>query len=106
MFHGRQSFVYKWRMLASACQLFPDAFALISHPERSSAKAPFRQVNGSASSLQPLINMEKRPNGTPSAQPAPQPLRPFPRVNFQDRNIFNGFFRVPVNEKIPALNLI
>ena len=43
-----------------ACQLSPDAFALISHPERSWAKAPFRQVNGSVSPLQPLINMRKK----------------------------------------------
>jgi hypothetical protein len=27
-------------------------------------------------------------------------------VNRRDRNIFNGFERVPVNEKIPALNSI
>ncbi len=27
-------------------------------------------------------------------------------INTQSRNIFNGLFRVPVNEKIPALNLI
>jgi hypothetical protein len=27
-------------------------------------------------------------------------------VNICDRNIFNGLLRVPVNEKIPALNLI
>jgi hypothetical protein len=27
-------------------------------------------------------------------------------VNTRGPNIFNGLFRVPVNEKIPALNLI
>ncbi|MGB9166432.1 MAG: hypothetical protein WCC41_18615 [Rhodomicrobium sp.] len=99
-------FVYKRPMSASACQHFPDAFALISHPERSSAKAPFRQVNASVRPVQPLINMRKKTEGGASAQPVPQPFRPFARVNFQGRNIFNGFFRVPVNEKIPALNLI
>jgi hypothetical protein len=29
-----------------------------------------------------------------------------PSVNFGSQNIFNGLLRVPVNEKIPALNLI
>jgi hypothetical protein len=40
------------------------------------------------------------------AAPAPQPFPSPTSVNFRSRNIFNGLFRVPVNEKIPALNLI
>jgi hypothetical protein len=74
--------VYKWHMPASACQLFPDVFALIPHPEKSWAKAPFRQVNGSVSPLQPLVNMRKKTERDASAQPAPQPFQPFARVNF------------------------
>jgi len=43
-------------------------------------------------------------NGTPGAR-ATLPAGAV-TVNTRSRNIFNGLFRVPVNEKIPALNLI
>ncbi|MGB9164068.1 MAG: hypothetical protein WCC41_06405, partial [Rhodomicrobium sp.] len=33
-------------------------------------------------------------------------MMPTDLVNNRSRNIFNGLLRVPVNEKIPALNLI
>jgi hypothetical protein len=38
------------------------------------------------------------------AAPAPQLIRLSAGVNNRGRNIFNGLLRVPVNEKIPALN--
>jgi hypothetical protein len=50
--------------------------------------------------------MGKMPLAMPSPPPTPQLIRLRAGVNFQSRNIFNGLFRVPVNEKIPALNRI
>jgi hypothetical protein len=50
--------------------------------------------------------MGKNAERNTAAAPAPQLFRPRTSVNFRSRNIFNGFLRVPVNEKIPALNLI
>jgi hypothetical protein len=38
--------------------------------------------------------------------PAPQLFRPRAWLTFAPKNIFNGLFRVPVNEKILALNSI
>jgi hypothetical protein len=49
---------------------------------------------------------EEKCRRDPIAAPAPQPLRLRASLNFRSRNIFNGFLRVPVNEKNPALNLI
>jgi hypothetical protein len=43
-------------------------------------------------------------NGVPGARAAS--LAGASPINTQSLNIFNGLFRVPVNEKIPALNLI
>jgi hypothetical protein len=75
MLYEQRIIVYNQHMPASACQLFPDAFALISHPEKSSAKAPFRQVNESVSPLQSLINMRKKTGwdalGAPRAAAVP-----------------------------------
>jgi hypothetical protein len=93
-------------MAASVCQLVRDPYVRFPSSERSSAISPFRQVNEVSSLLQPLINMGKMPNATPSSRPAPQPFRPRAGVNFQSRNIFNGFLRVPVKKKNPSLNLI
>jgi hypothetical protein len=49
---------------------------------------------------------EEKDERDASPPPAPQVFRLSASVNFQSRNIFNGLLRVPVNEKIPALNLI
>jgi hypothetical protein len=46
------------------------------------------------------------PEGTPSPPPAPQLFQGARVVNSHVQNIFNGFERVPVKEKILALNLI
>jgi hypothetical protein len=98
--------VYKLRMSPSACQLVPYACVRIPSSERSSAKSPCWQVNEVSSLLQPLINMGKMPNGTPSARLRRSRSGYVQAVNSRSRNIFNGFLRVPVNEKIPALNSI
>ena len=104
--HSGPHFVCTRRMSASACQLIPYAFVRFPSSERSSAKSPCRRVNDSCSPLQPLIIVGKIPNGTPSPPPVLHLFRPRASVNSRSQNIFNGFLRVPVNEKIPALNFI
>jgi hypothetical protein len=46
---------------------------------------------------------DKHQNGSANGASARR-LIPAGRVNSRSLNIFNGFERVPVNEKIPALN--
>jgi hypothetical protein len=105
-FESNRHFVCISWMAASVCQLVPDPFVRIPSSERSSAKSPCRQVNESSSPLQPLIIEGKKPNGTQSPPPTPQLFRLCASVNSRCRNTLNGLLRVPVNEKIPALNLI
>jgi hypothetical protein len=48
----------------------------------------------------------KNAEPAPSQPPALLLFRPRAWLTRWSKNIFNGLFRVPVNEKIPALNLI
>ena len=104
--HSGPSFCMHPANVGIRCQIIPYVFVRIRYPERSSAKSPCRRVNESCSPLQPLIIAGKIPNGTPTPPPAPQLFRLRASVNLRSQNIFNGFLRVPVNEKIPALNSI
>ena len=71
---------------ASLCQPVPDRCVPLPDPARSSPISLYWEVNASSKRADPLCHKGKRPNRTPSARPAPQPIRPFAGINFRGRN--------------------
>jgi hypothetical protein len=68
-----------------------------------------KRLAGELTRLQPAPILDKSgKNSERGASPsaAPQPFRAARGINFCVRNIFNGFLRVPVKKKNPALNRI
>jgi hypothetical protein len=72
------------------------------YAERSYRKASFRQVNAFKS----VILQGKNPERDAIAAACAASVSAAGVVNSRVLNIFNGFERVPVNEKILALNSI
>jgi hypothetical protein len=85
-----------WHLHVKFSLTFSSAFLILKDLRRNRLAAGLTRA---AARSNPWCCEEKGPNGTPTPPPVLQLFRLRASVNSRSQNIFNGFLRVPVNEK-------